>query len=279
MANDNLRTALENAGLSPEELAEIVEVDIRTVRRWLAGKPPYRRHRGKIARALDTSEQHLWPDLAREPANDGATPTNTITNEIVAAYPRADDLNAPTTETLIHTATQQIDLLDNTLKRLLDRPGVPGLLISKANHGCRIRILLARPCAYLTPLLNHDRIQIRATRASATHQIHRVDDDMLITLRLTSQDEPPPPLIHLKHRADDALFGRLAQHFETVWENAGQPIRSAQDINSYLSDDGTNDENPPTFAEQLPTKPPAGGPSPLTARPRKWPRRPVDRNS
>ncbi len=39
---------------------------------------------------------------------------------------------------------EEIDLLDGPLKRLLDRPGVRALLISKANHVCEVRVFLHR---------------------------------------------------------------------------------------------------------------------------------------
>ncbi len=38
--NDNLRQALASAGITGEELAELIKVDTRTVRRWLTGQPP-----------------------------------------------------------------------------------------------------------------------------------------------------------------------------------------------------------------------------------------------
>lgn len=43
MANDNLRAALGHAGPRPDDLAQIVQVDVRTVRRWLSGGTPYPR--------------------------------------------------------------------------------------------------------------------------------------------------------------------------------------------------------------------------------------------
>jgi hypothetical protein len=61
MANDNLRAALQHAGLAPDDLANIVHVDVRTVRRWLSGGTPYARQRGKVARALDVPEQTSGP--------------------------------------------------------------------------------------------------------------------------------------------------------------------------------------------------------------------------
>ena len=71
MGNDNLRNALSRAGISGEEFAELIDVDPRTVRRWLTGQPPYARHRAKIARALDLTEHELWPEVT-PPANAAA---------------------------------------------------------------------------------------------------------------------------------------------------------------------------------------------------------------
>ncbi len=69
MADTNLKNALRRAGLTPEEFAEIVRVDPKTVQRWVAGTTtPYPRHRATIARALDLTEHELWPDHAPPPA-------------------------------------------------------------------------------------------------------------------------------------------------------------------------------------------------------------------
>jgi len=71
MANENLKTALKDAGLTAEEFAAIIQVDPKTVQRWVAGTAtPYPRHRQATARALDTPEQRLWPDTAPSPPDD-----------------------------------------------------------------------------------------------------------------------------------------------------------------------------------------------------------------
>jgi len=52
MTDTNLKNALRRAGMTPEEFAEIVQVDPKTVQRWVAGTTiPYPRHRATIARA------------------------------------------------------------------------------------------------------------------------------------------------------------------------------------------------------------------------------------
>jgi hypothetical protein len=276
MANDNLRQALQTAGVQPDELAEIVQVDHRTVRRWLSGQVPYRRHRAKIASALNTSEHELWPDLP-DPA-----PTATdhraaaAADDAIVGYARADDLNAPTPEQLIRDARERIELLDVTLHRLLNRPGLPELLADKAHRGCRVRILVTEPGAYLTPLLGTPGIEVRAVDGTDPQTIHRIDDQILIGLSLIGEIDPPPPLLHLRRHAPDQLFDRLTAYYDYLWEHVGEPIETEQDIDAYQSDndelkasDRTSDQSSQSDTAQ-PTRP---SNEPAVERVRQWPRR------
>ncbi len=68
MANENLKIALQRAGLTAEQFAEIISVDPKTVQRWVGGRTPYARHRATVARALDLAEHALWPDDVPPPA-------------------------------------------------------------------------------------------------------------------------------------------------------------------------------------------------------------------
>lgn len=43
MANERLRAAILRQGLTLEELAELVQVDAKTVERWVGGQVPYLR--------------------------------------------------------------------------------------------------------------------------------------------------------------------------------------------------------------------------------------------
>ena len=71
MENEQLRTAITRSGLSLDEFADTVQVDIKTVRRWLAGRTPYPQNRASVANALDTTEHALWPDDVPAPAATG----------------------------------------------------------------------------------------------------------------------------------------------------------------------------------------------------------------
>ena len=68
MGNENLQNALQQAGLTIEAFARVINVDPKSVGRWVSGNTiPYPRHRQAIARALDLDEHELWPDQTPAP--------------------------------------------------------------------------------------------------------------------------------------------------------------------------------------------------------------------
>ena len=75
MANKQLRDAIQNTGIDIQELADQVRVDPKTIERWVAGRTPYPRYRARLAKALGTTQQQLWPELApeTEPAVPGTS--------------------------------------------------------------------------------------------------------------------------------------------------------------------------------------------------------------
>ena len=65
MANERLRRALLDAGLSPHDVAAEVGIDTKTVERWITnGRVPHPRNRASVARALGVDELVLWPQVA-----------------------------------------------------------------------------------------------------------------------------------------------------------------------------------------------------------------------
>src|ERR1022692_3177435 len=61
--NETLRRVLLQARLNEEDVATRLEVDPKTVRRWLEGRVPYLRHRWALAGMLGVDEADLWPQL------------------------------------------------------------------------------------------------------------------------------------------------------------------------------------------------------------------------
>src|SRR5438067_13248856 len=57
MRNERLRALLLERGKTPDQLAEHVRVDAKTVERWITrGRLPYRRHRLEVATFLGVDE-------------------------------------------------------------------------------------------------------------------------------------------------------------------------------------------------------------------------------
>jgi transcriptional regulator with XRE-family HTH domain len=270
MANENLYQALESADLTAEDLAGLVRVDIRTVRRWLSGKPPYPRHRAQLARALKLTEQALWPDI---PAS-----TETQPRDLLTGHASTDSIAIPSPATLIQAAQGQIELLDEMLADDLLSGEVTELVIQKAQQGVSVRIMVVETTSGLASLLGQPGIELRVIEPGEHQSVHRYDDQMLITLPLVGDPDDPPPLIHIRRKGTGGLFDRLAGHIKDSWEH-GTPLNSEADLRYYLAEDEVDpdpDGHPAgidsRFREPATTAP-APSPGPV---PRRWPRRPPD---
>src|SRR3954468_2897764 len=81
MANERLRRAIQRAGLRLEDVADCVEIDVKTVERWITkGRVPHARNRARTAQLLRVDEIELWPEIADERRRGGD-------GEVVRLYP------------------------------------------------------------------------------------------------------------------------------------------------------------------------------------------------
>jgi hypothetical protein len=249
MANEALRSALVKARLEIEDLADHLQVDAKTAQRWLGGRVPHARHRAKIAALLDTPEPLLWPDAVQDsrPADDR--------QELSGIFASRSDLRAPDWRTLLTAAQRQVDLLDFTMTEILTTPGVTDRLAEKARAGCQIRLLIAHPKSiWVTELaqqlgqatdehgntsLDHDineslrhlealrgeiGIETRTFWAARSHTVLRFDEQMLVIPHLHGQPAERAPILHLQQVRDDGLFAQFAQHLQSLYEQASDPL-------------------------------------------------------
>lgn len=252
MSNERLKAALTHAGVTVEELAEQVGVDAKTIERWISGRVPHRRNRLRLARALATTPDQLWPD--HDPAPEPpAPPAEVSQDELVATYLGRRDPVLPDALELIGQATRQVDLLGLSLAALINAETVRRLA-ARAAAGVQIRVLLADPesvhvlaehaehdphatvttlppagweiertLGYLQPLLELSGVQVRLFTASRPNAILRADEQMLVALHLWGATPDHEPILHLEHRHDAGLFERFAHHLELVWTHASLP--------------------------------------------------------
>ncbi len=95
MANERLRRAILNAGLSAHDVAMEVGTDAKTVERWVT-KRSHPRNRAGAARVLGVDELVLWPELAEARARAVAR------SEVLQVYPHRPRAGLPTRSSTTH---------------------------------------------------------------------------------------------------------------------------------------------------------------------------------
>jgi len=289
VANENLKDALRSAGLTAEQFAQIIDVDPKTVQRWVSGRTPYPRHRATVARALDLTEHELWPADTPLPAVTDRTGTGPgVMGDVTGSWGQDTDPDAPDPIALIGTATDRVDVLDDG-RGVIRTLGLVDALLDRAQRGCQVRVLTYQPSRELYPLIGDDRIELLVFEAPPGHTMIRAGDQMLVTFSFVGDAGEPPPLLQLRRQTDGGLFDRLIEHYELLAEHVQEIITDRQQLDDYLidedeedeeddqDDDDCDDDDTHTDHEGTPTEPqPTGDHGSVPDEPpapRRWPRR------
>jgi transcriptional regulator with XRE-family HTH domain len=245
MPNDRLRDALIRHGLTPDEMADTLGVDPKTVERWVTqGRIPYPRHRHAIAATLGESERYLWPNaLSPDEASDAAR------SELVELYPHRHAIPGDLWERLLAKASQEIGVLVYVGMFLTEQPGLIKTLRGKAKSGTRIRLMFGNPLsrevvrrsedegigkgsipakarnalAYFHPLEGAAGVEIRCHGTTLYNSIYRYDDEMIVNSHVYGFGAPHAPALHLRRLSGGDLFDTYAESFEQVWAAAKPP--------------------------------------------------------
>jgi hypothetical protein len=125
----------------PRLLARAVEVDVKTVDRWIRGRTPRTRTRLAVASLLGDAEANLWPKARPDQA-----PGTTSTAEVVGAWAHRADVPTDLWLSLLETARERIDLLGYAYPFLFElAPQVIATLRQVSTAGARVRIAVADP--------------------------------------------------------------------------------------------------------------------------------------
>jgi hypothetical protein len=237
MSNERLKSAMAKAHVDVEIITRTVDVDPKTVQRWLKGRVPHARHRWKLAELLRENEDFLWPGA------DNTNTTTTHTSEVVAAYAHRNEVPPGPWWQLFSHARKQIDLLGFAMLFLPEQhSGLVDLFEEKATSGCKIRIALADPmCAavqmrdeeeqlggtlpariqttlyHFRAIHNFDGIEIRYHTACLYNSLFRSDNQMFVTPHLYGLHGSKAPLLHLRCLGPNGIFANFAEHFEAIW--------------------------------------------------------------
>jgi len=241
MRNERLRALLLERGKTPDQLAEHVRVDAKTVERWITrGRLPYRRHRFEVASFLGVDESYIWPDaLGRDEV------AVVSESEIVTVWPHRSEVPHDTWGHLFSQAKREIGVLVYAGLFLSEDAGIQKILRDKAAAGARVRILLGDPdsqvvadrgddesigdtvpakvrnaLALYRPLRQVEGVEFRLHRTVLYNSIYRADDQVLVNTHVFGLAAAQAPAWHLRKLPGGELASLYLDSFERVWETA-----------------------------------------------------------
>lgn len=243
MSNERLRSALLARGMTVQGLAEEIDVNPKTVERWITqGKVPYRRHQYATAAALKVDVTTLWDDVR---ALDSATDLTKA--EITTVYPHRHTVPSGLWREIYARASKRLDVLVYSGLFLSEDPVFHDLLKAKVAAGVEVRILLGDPDSeavrqrgideghrimdgkirnalmlYRPLIMSQPDVGFRLHDSTLYNSIYRSDDEMLVNPHVYGIGAYMAPVLHLRRLADGGLFDTYANSIEHTWSNARQ---------------------------------------------------------
>ena len=233
---DPLRRAMAGARIRDVDVAGSLQVDPKTVQRWLGGRLPQSRHRWSLADLLGVHEYDLWPHLAGVPA---------IGAEVYATYPHRASVPRDVWRNMFAAAQHEIGVLVYAGMFLAEDIDLIRVLSERAHSGLSVRILLGDPdcpdvqrrgdeegindaiaakirnAIVLYRPLEASGAEIRMHTTVLYNSIFRADDEMLINQHVYGIAAGYAPVLHLRHQDDgDGVFTTYTDSFERVWASA-----------------------------------------------------------
>jgi transcriptional regulator with XRE-family HTH domain len=234
--NETLRLAMLRARLSEEDVAVRLQVDPKTVRRWIEGRVPYLRHRWVLAGLLDADEADLWPEIPT------AIASRSRPAELEAVYPNRQAMPRQAWLSLFRSAKHEIGILARSGLFLPKEPGVLDVLVDRARAGARMRICLRSPdtavvadtgegagngeqaeirqALGLFGVLRENGAEITLHRAVLYNSIYRADDQLLITQHAYGIPGEREPILYLRSASAGDMATTYIDAFERIWAGA-----------------------------------------------------------
>lgn len=240
MSNDRLRSAMLERGVTPADLAAVLEVDPKSVERWISGRLPYRRHRYAVAAHLGVDESYLWPEgLSADQVG------NASESEIVNIYPHRWMVPSDLWRNFFDAAETDIGVLVYSGLFLAEDAGLHRIFRRKAEAGAQVRVLLGDPDSDVVAQRGADEgieetmaakvrnamvlyRQLRGTtgidfRLHTTvlyNSIYRADEQVLVNTYVYGFPASQAPVLHLRRVAGGDLMTTYLDSFDRVWDSA-----------------------------------------------------------
>ncbi len=232
--NQSLKRALAQARLREVDIATALDVDPKTVRRWLDGRLPQARHRWALADLVGRHEFDLWPQV---------TGTDPVSPELVATYENRSAVPGATWRALFAGAAAEIGILVYSGLFLAEDAECLRILAARARAGVRVRILLGDPddpliarrggeegineamtakvrnaLVHYRPLLEVPGVELRLHATVLYTSIFRADDQLLVNPHVFGLAASHSPALHLRRLDEDGVTATYLEAFERVWD-------------------------------------------------------------
>jgi len=237
--NETLCRALLRARLTEEDVAAQLQVDPKTVRRWLEGRVPYMRHRWAIAAMLGVDETDLWPQLRT---------SQTRPDDVVAVYPHSEAVPRDVWMRVLGSAQRDIGILDHPSMPIAGDQPIMEVLAERVSYGVSVRICLSgsgridaaqRPAsigrnaakgdvrdelAIHVLLREEGLVEFRLHRDIVYSSIYFADDQLLVSQHAYGIAADQTPVLYLKRTEDGGIADAYLGAFERAWTDASQRI-------------------------------------------------------
>ncbi|WP_189708931.1 XRE family transcriptional regulator [Streptomyces anandii] len=241
MPNERLRAAMAAGGWTYAALADKVEVDPKSIERWVnLGRTPRRATAMLAAGILGEDVHALWPALRQ------ARPARAVSPELVALYDQRADVPVSTFVDMLTQAREHIDVLVYAAVFLHEAyPRLNELLKERAAQGCTVRIALGDADSsnvqqrgdeekfghgiqsrcrlalmHYRPLVGVPGIEVRTHATTLYNSIYRADDQALVNAHVWGMNAYGAPVWHLRRSRAGGMFDTYADSFAAVWATA-----------------------------------------------------------
>lgn len=229
-----------DAEVTPARLAQLAEVDTKTVQRWLnEDRMPYPITRHRVSRALGHEETYLWPELL---TNGLGSPA--CRDAIAGVWPTRTAISSDMWHSLFNHAKRRIDILVYAGAFLVETLDLADVLRFKAKQGTAIRVLVGNPessavkarseelglawlperCRTTATYLSREvgpGVSVRPHGTTLYASQFRFDDTLLINTHAHGVWAAQSPVL-LFDCGENPVFRFYANAFDRVWTSAGQ---------------------------------------------------------
>lgn len=238
--NELLRARIAARWWRPSDLAARVQVDTKTVERWIhTGRVPHRTTRWSVAQALGVDELTIWPEIADQQCTRAASQA-----ELVTVYPNRGQVPPALWTSMIRDAAESISLLVYAGLFWFDaHADLCDLLKSRADAGVGVRLALGDPDApaiaargveegidmaartrltlgLIGPIVGHPGIEVRLHATTLYVSLYRADDVLLANTHVLGSPALHSPVLHLQRIHSGQMFDHYTASFERAWASA-----------------------------------------------------------